>query len=71
MQTIQTDLTQKQKFFSKFFSVFFKSALNFEHFQKKDDPRSFCISEITNAERGAEINVLKLPFERTPQQATW
>ena len=28
-------LSQKQKIFSQFFSAFFKSALNFEHFQKK------------------------------------
>ena len=35
MQTIQSHLSQKQKIFSKFFSVFFKSALNFKHFQKK------------------------------------
>ena len=28
-------LSQKQKIFSQFFSKFFKSALNFEHFQKK------------------------------------
>ena len=35
MQTIQMLLTQKQKIFSEFFSVFFESALNFEHFQKK------------------------------------
>ena len=35
MQTIQMDLSQKQNIFSKFFSAFFKSALNFEHFQKK------------------------------------
>ena len=35
MQTIQMHLSQKQKKFSEFFSAFFKSALNFEHFQKK------------------------------------
>ena len=35
MHTIQMHLSQKQKIFSQFFSVFFKSALNFEHFQKK------------------------------------
>ena len=35
MPTIQMHLSQKQKIFSKFFSAFFKSALNFEHFQKK------------------------------------
>ena len=28
-------LSQKQKIFSQFFSAFFKSALNFEHFQNK------------------------------------
>ena len=28
-------LSQKEKFFSQFFSAFFKSPLNFEHFQKK------------------------------------
>ena len=35
MQTIQKHLSQKQNIFSKFFSAFFESALNFEHFQKK------------------------------------
>ena len=30
-------LSGKQKTFSQFFSEFFKSSLNFEHFQKKDD----------------------------------
>ena len=35
METIQMHLYQKQNIFSKFFSAFFKSALNFEHFQKK------------------------------------
>ena len=35
MQTIQTHLSEKQKVFSKFFSVFFESALNLKHSQKK------------------------------------
>ena len=34
-QPIQILLSQKQKTFSEFFSVFLKSTLNFEHFQKK------------------------------------
>ena len=34
MQTIQMHLSQKQNIFSRFFYAFFKSALNFEHFQK-------------------------------------
>ena len=35
MHTIQMHLSQKQKIFSQFFSVFLESALNFQHFQKK------------------------------------
>ena len=35
MQTIQMHLSQKQNIFSEFFSAFFESELNFEHFQKK------------------------------------
>ena len=39
-QPIPTRLSQKQKAFLKFFLAFSKSTLNFEHFQKKDDPHS-------------------------------
>ena len=53
MQTIQMHLYQKQKIFSEFFSTFSKSPLNFERFQKKDDPHSLCISEIADHERRA------------------
>ena len=35
LQPIQILLSQKQKTFSQFFSAFLKSALNFEHIQKK------------------------------------
>ena len=35
MPTIQMHLCKKQKIFSQFFSAFFESALNFEHFEKK------------------------------------
>ena len=35
MQTSQMHLSQKQNIFSQFFSVFFKAAINLEHFQKK------------------------------------
>ena len=35
MHTIQMHLSQKQKISSEFFSSFFESALNSEHFQKK------------------------------------
>ena len=39
-QPIRTKLSRKQHAFSEFFLAFSKSKLNFEHFQKKDDPPS-------------------------------
>ena len=42
---IQILLSKKPKTFSQFFTAFLKSTLNFEHFQKKDDPHSRCISQ--------------------------
>ena len=51
-QPIQILLTEKQKPFSHFSSAFFKSTLNFDHFEKKDDPHSRCISQITVSEKG-------------------
>ena len=39
-QPIRTPLSQKQKACSSSFLAFPKSILNFEHFQKKDDPHS-------------------------------
>ena len=51
-QPIQIILSEKQKTFSKFFFAFSKSKLNFEHFKKKDDPHSRCISQIIVSEKG-------------------
>ena len=51
-EAIQILLSQKQKTFSEFFSAFLKSALNFKHSGKKDDPHSRCISQITVSEKG-------------------
>ena len=51
-QQIQILLSRKRKTFSHFFSAFSKCALNFEHFQKKDDPHSRCSSKITVSEKG-------------------
>ena len=42
-QPTQMEVSRKQKTFSDFFSAFLKSSLNFEHFQKKDDPHSWGI----------------------------
>ena len=51
-QPIQILLSQKQKTFSHFFSAFFKSTLNFEHFQQRDDRHSRYSSQITVSKKG-------------------
>ena len=39
-QQNRTQLSQKQKAFSQFFLAFSKYTLNFEEFEKRDDPHS-------------------------------
>ena len=51
-QQFQILLSQKEETFSHFLSTFLKCFLNFEHFQKKDDPHRRCISEITDSKEG-------------------
>ena len=51
-QPIQILLSQKQKSFYLFFWAFLKSTLNFACFQKKDDPHSRCIFQITASKKG-------------------
>ena len=53
MENFQMHLSQKPKIFSELFFALFESLLNFEHFQKKHDPHSLCISEMTDHERHA------------------
>ena len=43
-QPVHNELSQKLKSFSEFFRAFPKSGLNFEHFEKKDDPHNLFIS---------------------------
>ena len=45
-------LSQKQEIFSEFFFEFLKSTLNFERFPKKEEPHTWFISEIKDAEKG-------------------
>ena len=47
---IQMHLSQKRITIPQFLAVFLKSILNLEHFEKKYDPYSFCISDITDSE---------------------
>ena len=72
MQPIQMQVSPKQETFSEFFSAFLKSKLNFEDFQKKkDEPHSWCISEIMDSEKPGKINVEKVSFQGILPKATW
>ena len=51
-QQIQILLSQKPKTFSQLFTGILKPTLNFEHFQKKDEPHSRCCYQITISEKG-------------------
>ena len=44
-------LSGQEETFSEFSASLFKSSLNFEHFQKKDESHSWGISEITDSEK--------------------
>ena len=48
LQPIQMQLSKEQIIFCEFFSPFLKSISIFEHFEKKVDPHSLCISENTD-----------------------
>ena len=48
---IQILLSEKPKTFSRLSSEILKAKLNFEHFEKKDDPHSRCSSQISVSEK--------------------
>ena len=48
-QQIEAPFSQRQKTFSQFFLPFLKSALNLEHFEKKDEYPSLVISRIIDS----------------------
>ena len=47
---IEMLLSQKQKSFAQFFAVFLKFRMNFQYFEKNDDPHRFCNLEITKSQ---------------------
>ena len=56
-QQIQTQISQKQKIFSRFFIAYLECASNFQHFEKKDEHPSPVISEIIDFEKIGYLNV--------------
>ena len=53
---MQMQLPEKPKTFCQFFIAFLKCILNFENFEKKNEPHSLSISEVIDSERRAYLN---------------
>ena len=56
-EPIQMQLFKNLKTFSQHFAQFVQSTSKLKHFEKKDDPRSVCILEVTHCERHRYTNV--------------
>ena len=65
MHTIQMHLSQKEKIFSEFFSEFFESALNSEHFQKKRTFIAYIIPKLPTTKTCLD-KCLKAPVSENP-----
>ena len=52
MHTNQMHFSQKEKIFSQFFSAFFESALNLEHFEKKMTLISYVFPKLPTTKNG-------------------
>ena len=57
--------SQKQNTFYEFFVVFSKSILNSKYCEQKDEPQSFCISDITDPKNMVRSMSKKSRFRRT------
>ena len=60
--TIQMQLSQKQKTFSRFFSAFLKSKLNFKHFEKKMTRIAFVFRKLRTPKTKLDKCQKKLSF---------
>ena len=55
-QPIQMQLYQKIEIFYQFLSKFLKSTSSFEHFEKKDEPHRWFISEVIDCKERGYVN---------------
>ena len=54
---IKKQLPEKLEIFSRFLIEFLEFALNFEHFEKKDEPHGSSISEVTESQRRVYLHL--------------
>ena len=61
-QAIQMQSSKQPKIFYELLIEILESSLNFQHFEKKDEPQSSINSEIIDSERPGYLNAWKAPF---------
>ena len=69
-QPIQMHLSLKLKIFSQFFSAFPKPIWNFGHFETKDEPHSWCFSEMIDCKKRGYLNAWKVLCQNNYVQST-
>ena len=62
---IQRQISEKLKNCSQNFYCVLECTLNFEHFERKNEPHSSSISEVIGSERPAYLNARKVLFLKT------
>ena len=70
-QPIQMELCKKQKFLSRLSAESVEVKFNFQHFEKKDEPRGACFSAIKYRKGRRYLNVKNAPFQDTLGQSTY
>ena len=63
-------ISRELRAFSELLIAFVKSTLNLVYFERKDQSRSLCITEISYCETGSYLNVQKAIFHKTLGQTT-
>ena len=63
-------ISRELRAFYELLIAFVKSTLNLVYFERKDQSRSLCITEICYCETGSYLNVQKAIFHKTLGQTT-
>ena len=63
-------ISRELRAFYELLIAFVKSTLNLVYFERKDQSRSLCITEISYCETGSYLNVQKAIFHKTLGQTT-
>ena len=61
---------KKSKAVSEKFILFPESTLNFQHFEKKIEPRSLSVLQVIDCEKGGNFNAYEVLYQNILRQST-